>query len=68
VRSSASRAGEAVAVHALVVDAKNDRAKAFYERYGFVAFVDAPNRLYLPLYTVLTTRPETRHPPLENTP
>lgn len=56
------RASEALAVHALVVDAKNDRAKAFYERYGFVAFVDAPNRLYLPLDTVLKTRPALGHP------
>jgi hypothetical protein len=30
-------------------------AKAFYERYGFVAFVDTSNRLYLPLDTVLKT-------------
>ena len=51
------RASEALAVHALVVDAKNDGARSFYERYGFVAFVDTPNRLYLPLDTVLRTRP-----------
>lgn len=54
------RASEALAVHALVVDAKNDRAKAFYQRFGFVAFVDTPNRLYLPFATVLKTRPEAR--------
>ena len=56
------RASEALAVHALVVDAKNDRAKAFYERYGFVAFVDAPNRLYLPLASILKARLESRAP------
>lgn len=50
------RASEVLAVHAIVVDAKNDRAKAFYERYGFIAFVDAPYRLYLPLDTVLKAR------------
>jgi ribosomal protein S18 acetylase RimI-like enzyme len=50
------RASEALAVHALVVDAKNERAKAFYERYGFVAFADTPNRLYLPIDTILKTR------------
>jgi ribosomal protein S18 acetylase RimI-like enzyme len=54
------RASETLAVHAIVVDAKNDRAKAFYERYGFVAFVDAPDRLSLPLESVLKTRPESR--------
>ena len=53
------RASEALAVRAIVVDAKNDRARAFYERYGFVAFVDAPNRLYLPLDTALKARPGT---------
>ena len=52
------RASDTLAVHAIIVDAKNDRAKAFYERYGFVAFVDAPNRLYLPLDTVLKARLE----------
>jgi hypothetical protein len=50
------RASDPLAVHALVVDAKNERAKAFYERYGFVAFVDTSNRLYLPLDAVLKTR------------
>lgn len=47
------RASEALAVHAVVVDAMNDRAKTFYERYGFVAFLDIPDRLYLPLDTAL---------------
>jgi ribosomal protein S18 acetylase RimI-like enzyme len=56
------RASEALAVHAIVVDAKNALARAFYERYGFVAFVDAPNRLYLPLDTVLKARPGSRAP------
>ena len=45
------RASETIAVYAIVVDAKNDRAKEFYERYGFVAFAGAPRRLYLPLQT-----------------
>jgi ribosomal protein S18 acetylase RimI-like enzyme len=45
------RASEAMAVHAIIVDAKNDRAKAFYERYGFRSFVTAPRRLFLPLET-----------------
>ena len=54
------RASEALAVHALVVDAKDDHARTFYERYGFVAFVDTPNRLYLPLDAVRKTRPGSR--------
>ena len=39
----------ALAVYALVVDAKNERAQAFYERYGFRAFASAPRaRLHIP--------------------
>jgi ribosomal protein S18 acetylase RimI-like enzyme len=43
------RASEAIGVHAIVVDAKNDRAQAFYERYGFRGFTSTPRRLFLPL-------------------
>jgi len=46
------RASTAIAVYALVVDAKNERAQAFYERYGFRAFADTRRRLFLPLETV----------------
>lgn len=45
------RASQAMAVHAIVVDAKSDRARTFYERYGFCAFPSAPRRLFLPLET-----------------
>ena len=45
------RASEALAVHALVVDAKHDRAAAFYRRYGFIPFATDPRRLFLPLAT-----------------
>lgn len=45
------RASTTVAMHAIVVDAKNDRARSFYERYGFKAFVNEPRRLFLPLET-----------------
>ena len=38
-----------VGAYALLVDAKDEKAKAFYEKYGFVACVDAPMSLYLPL-------------------
>ena len=38
-----------VAVFALVVDAKDDQAAAFYRHHGFVAFDSLPNRLILPL-------------------
>jgi GNAT superfamily N-acetyltransferase len=45
------RASEAMAVHAIVVDAKHESAKAFYERYGFRSFATMPRRLFLPLET-----------------
>jgi ribosomal protein S18 acetylase RimI-like enzyme len=45
------RAANTIAVHAIIVDAKNKRAQAFYERYGFRPFPDAPRRLFLPLET-----------------
>jgi ribosomal protein S18 acetylase RimI-like enzyme len=45
------RASTTIAVYALIVDAKNERAQAFYERYGFRAFASQPGRLFLPLET-----------------
>ncbi len=42
-------AGDTVAMHALIVDAANDDAKRFYERFGFVPLTDDPMRLFLPL-------------------
>ena len=46
------RASSAVAIYAISVDAKDDRAQAFYERYGFQAFAEMPRRLFLPLRTI----------------
>ena len=45
------RAGATIAAYAVVVDAKNDAARAFYERYGFQPFPSAPRHLFLPLQT-----------------
>ncbi len=45
------RASATIAVYAIVVDAKNERARAFYERYGFRAFPGVSRRLFLPLQT-----------------
>jgi ribosomal protein S18 acetylase RimI-like enzyme len=45
------RASATLAVYAIVADAKNDRAMAFYERYGFRAFATEQRRLFLPLET-----------------
>ena len=38
-----------VGVFALFVDAKDEQAVAFYEKYGFRAFPDSPKTLVLPL-------------------
>lgn len=42
-------ASESVGVYALLVDAKDDTAKKFYQKYGFIAFKDEPMTLFLPL-------------------
>ena len=38
-----------VAAYALVVDAKDANAKAFYQHYGFAPMLDRPMTLFLPL-------------------
>lgn len=45
-------ATQAVAMHSLVVDAKNDRATAFYKKYGFIPLQDDHRRLFLPMATI----------------
>jgi GNAT superfamily N-acetyltransferase len=41
-------AAEAIGVAGIFVDAKED-ARAFYEKYGFVACEDAPDKMWMPL-------------------
>ena len=48
----ASIASREVAAVAVIVDAKDDRAITFYQRYGFIPFADAPMRLFLPMETI----------------
>ena len=43
--------GRSVAVFAIVVDAKDERAAAFYRRFGFQPFPLQPRRLFLPTAT-----------------
>lgn len=42
-------ASENIAVHLVVVDAKDDAAQAFYEQFGFRLLTDDSRRLFLPL-------------------
>ena len=37
---------------AVIVDAKDDTARAFYERHGFQRFADDPMRLFMPMADV----------------
>jgi hypothetical protein len=37
---------------AVIVDAKDEAARRFYARYGFLSFPDTPNRMYLPMKTI----------------
>jgi ribosomal protein S18 acetylase RimI-like enzyme len=45
---------EQLAIHAVVVDAKNEPAREFYRAYGFRSLADQPMRLFLPLPSVAT--------------
>ena len=40
-----------IAAFAIVVDAKHDKATAFYRRYGFISFAGQPRTLFLPIAT-----------------
>lgn len=40
-------AAHSMAVFAIVVDAKNDRAANFYSRFGFMSFPTRPDRLFM---------------------
>ena len=43
------KARQQVAAYALLVDAQDDAAKAFYVHFGFKPLLDAPMALFLPL-------------------
>ena len=45
-------AGDSMAIHAVIVDAKNDDARRFYTSFGFTSLQDDPMRLFLPLGSV----------------
>ncbi len=47
-------AGTEVAAYAVVVDAIDDSAAAFYEKFGFLRFPSIPRRLFLPVATTGT--------------
>jgi ribosomal protein S18 acetylase RimI-like enzyme len=49
-----SSVSASLASYAIIVDAKNDRAKRFYESLGFTPFPDSPQRLFLLTETART--------------
>jgi GNAT superfamily N-acetyltransferase len=48
----AARASEAVAIHALVVDALDELAATYYGEFGFIPLPNHPLKLFLPLKAV----------------
>jgi ribosomal protein S18 acetylase RimI-like enzyme len=49
---------DSAAAFALLVDAKNDQAVAFWERYGFQGIAGRPRTLFLPLATAQRMLPD----------
>lgn len=47
-----------IASIAVVVDAKDEKAKCFYKEYGFIELPDHPQRLFLPMETIAQMFPE----------
>ena len=45
-------ATQVMAVHAMVVDAKDAAAAKFYCKYGFIDFPNNTQRLFLPMATI----------------
>jgi len=45
-------ASKAIGAFAVVVDAKDDSAKKFYEKFGFIALTNDPMSLYLPIESI----------------
>lgn len=45
-------ASQTLAVHAVVVDARDETAATFYRKYGFIRFTGNQRRLFLPMATV----------------
>jgi predicted N-acetyltransferase YhbS len=45
---------EDLGIHAVVVDALDSAAKAFYKRFGFLALTDTEMRFFLPIGTIMS--------------
>ena len=49
-----------VAAYAVIVEALNERARAFYQHVGFQAMADDPRMLYIPLESILPAEASRR--------
>ena len=47
------RVAAEVGISAILVDAKNESAEAFYQHFGFQTLPDSPHRLVLPIRTAM---------------
>jgi ribosomal protein S18 acetylase RimI-like enzyme len=45
-------ATQVLALHSMLVDAKDDAAAAFYRKYGFISLPNGPQRLFIPVATM----------------
>ena len=45
-------ASQTLAVHAMIVEARDEAAAAFYRKYGFIPFADNEQQLLLPMTTL----------------
>lgn len=52
--SRALTQSQQIAALAVIVDAKDEAAVGFYQRYGFQQLIEQPERLYLPMQTIAT--------------
>lgn len=52
LRRALEASTQQIAAVAVIVDALHDRARSFYERYGFQQFTDNEDRLFLPMQTI----------------
>lgn len=48
-------AGSQIAVYAMVVDAKDEQAEAFYRHHGFILLPSAPGKLFAPLAALIAS-------------
>lgn len=46
-----------IGLYAVVVDALDEKAKSFYQRFGFGEFSEAPMSLLLPINTIKASMP-----------